>query len=363
MLKNSAIVKTFIFLLLGGYPFHICIAQVFPVEGTLFGRPFQTNVDHELAKTMLTNPADSNVIQLFLDYYAHELNTETLSEITQKFSFDVATIFFIEKLYEQEENRRLQDFYLAMIDTLSLEDETPALSFLQDYFIAFVPGFRYEHIDNGGDFLRQRILFDSAGINYEMIKIEGVGRVGRNAEIIANRLKELSELHNKIIVISVSKGGLETAIALGELVDFQSISSVKAWINVGGILKGTPVADRWAKPFMRFWISCGLFWANIKVDLKGLLTDMSYKQGKDRYNALNIPPEIYTVNLIAASLGQEQKKKTVFTSPNDSFSPLADAITEKGVVVVEVGNDHYFRDVDLNTRMVALLRYTVTQIK
>ena len=362
MLKKSLIIKIHIFLFSCGCICHPGSAQNIPVEGALFGRPFQTKVDHEFAKTMLTNPADSSVMRLFANYESRILNTETLSEITGHFSFDVATLFFLEKLYEQEENRKIQDFYLDMIDSLSLEDEASELSFLQDYFIAFVPGFRYEHINNGGNFLQQRLLFDAAGIAYELIGIEGTGRVGRNAEIIADRLQELSRHHNNMIVISVSKGGLETAMALGGLVDMQCISSIKAWINVGGILKGTPVADRWAKPFMRFWIACGLFWANIKVDLKGLLTDMSYIQGKDRYESLRIPPEIYTVNLIAVSLGQEQAKKTVFTSPNDSFSPLADAITENGLVVVEMGLDHYFRDIDLNTRMVALLHYINRQL-
>ena len=349
-------------LLYFGYVYHFVDAQNIQVDGILFGRPIQTFVDSELAKNMLTNPTDSNVMRLFSNFSTYEINTETLSEITQIYSMDVATLFFLKKIYEQEENRLIQDFYLTAIDTLSLENNKYDLTFLQDYFIAFVPGFRYEYIDNGGDFLQQRILLDSAGIEYEMINIEGIGRVNRNAEIIADRLQELSKIHSNIIVISVSKGGMETAIALGELIQPQNLSAIKAWINVGGILKGTPIADRWAKPFMRFWMACGLIVANIKVDLKGLLIDMSYELGKDRYKSFNIPPEIYTINLIAASFGKEQEKKCVFTSPNDSFSPLADAITENGVVVVEIGLDHYFKDIDLNSRMVALLNYIVRQL-
>ena len=362
-MKKSIAIKLCVFLFSFEYSYHTGIAQNIPVEGTLYGRPFQAYVDHELAKTMLANPADSSVVQLFSNYSARELTTETLSEITQKYSFDVATLFFIEQLYAQEENRQLQDFYLTAIDTLSLEDKTSALSFLQDYFIAFVPGFRYKNlVDNGGNFLQQRLLFDAAGIDYELIDIEETGRIDVNAKIVAQRLQELCQLHHNIIVISVSKGGLETAIALGKLDDPQTVSSLKAWINVGGILKGTPVADYWAKPFKRFWIACGLFWANIKVDLKGLLTDMSYQQGKERYNTLHIPSEIYTINIIAASLGHKIEEKSVFTSPNDTFSPLADSITEDGAVVVEMGLDHYFKNIDLNVRMVALLQYIVHRL-
>ena len=342
---------------------YICTAQMIPVEGTLFGRPIKTEVDHQLAKTMLTNTADSSVMHLFSYYNVLELTTENLSRITQNYSFDVATLFFIKTLYENEENREIQDFYLNMIDTLSLEKAINSLTFLKDYFIAFVPGFRYEHIDNGGNFLQQRLLFDSAGIEYELIQIDGTGRVQPNAEIVANRLYELNKIHQNIIIISVSKGGLETAIALAELLDLNNASSIKAWLNVGGILKGTPVADRWSRPVMRFWMACGLFMVRIKVELKGLLNEMSYELGKERYNSFDIPSHIYTVNLIAASLGKEQPKKNVFTSPNDSFSHLTDAITEEGVVVVEMGKDHYFREVDLNVRMVALLHYIVKQLE
>jgi len=336
-------------------------AQNIPVEGALFGRPFSTNVDHELAKTMLTNPDDSSVLQLYSDYDAHELNTETLSKIVQKYSFDVAALYFVKRIYGQEKNRQIQDEYLAAIDTLSLENAAPALSFLQNYYIAFVPGFRYKHINNGGDFIQQRLLLESAGIAHELIAIEETGLVDVNAQIIADRLQKINLLYPNIIVISVSKGGLETAIAIGKLATPESISSVKAWINVGGILKGTPVADRWAKPFMRFWISCGLFWKGIKVNLSGLLTDMSYKNGVERYSTLKIPPEIYTVNLTSVPL-EQQDKSTTFTSPNDRFSPLADAITENGTVVIEMGLDHYFSEIDLNIRMTSLLHYIVKQL-
>jgi len=336
--------------------------NMIPVEGILFGRPIQTNVDHELAKKMLTNPTDSSVMRLLSDYSDRLLNTETLTEITQKYSLHVATLFFVKKKYEQEKNRSLQDYYLATIEAFYNEQGEHSLSFLQDYFIVFVPGFRYLHVDNGGNFLDQRLLFDVAGISYEMIMIEETGLVEDNANIIVNRMKELTAVHKQIIIISVSKGGLETAIALDRLSNSQHLSSIKAWINVGGILKGTPVADRWARPFMRFWLASGLFWKRIKVDLKGLLTDLSYEQGKERYSYIKIPPSIKTINLVAVPLRQ-QAKRSVFTSPNDGFSYLADTITEGGIAVFEMGVDHFFQGVDLNNRMVALLKYIVESRK
>jgi len=232
---------------------------------------------------MLTNPKDSSVLQLFSDYSTREINTETLSEITKKYSIDVATLFFVEKIYEQEKNRTSQNCYLTALDNFKNEKIEQHLSFLKNYFIVFVPGFRYKHINNGGNFLNQRRLFDSVGICYEMIEIEEAGLVDNNAKIISNRLRELNSLHDSILIISVSKSGLETAIALENMNGSNDISSVKGWINVGGILRGTPVADMWYPPFRRFWMSCGLFFIRKSLNLKALLSDLSYNRCKEKY--------------------------------------------------------------------------------
>jgi hypothetical protein len=247
------------------------------------------------------------------------------------------------------------------MDNIFTDTIEQQLSFLQDFFVVFVPGFRYKMTSNGSNFLNQRLLLDSAGISYEMIDIHETGFVEDNAKIVADRLQELSKLHNNMIVISVSKGGLETAIALGMMSSPQNIPSVKAWINVGGILKGTPVADAWRPLRKRMWLSTGLFFAGIKVNVKGLTADLSYKRCKEKYKTLKIPAEITTVNLVATPLSRQGKKKKNL-SPNDGFSPLADTITEDGVVVMEIGVDHFFREIDLNIRMAALLHYIVNQL-
>jgi hypothetical protein len=173
-------------------------------------------------------------------------------------------------------------------------------------------------------------------------------------------MQELNKLHENIIVISVSKGGLETAIALERLAAAQKHSSIKAWINVGGTLKGTPVADVWSRPLKRFWMSCGLFFIGQKVELKALLNDLSYKRCKEKYGAIKIPSEIMTVNLIGAPL--RQGEETIIRVPNDGFSPLPDAITKDGLVVVEMESDHFLKNMNLNSRMVVLLRYIVNHL-
>ena len=348
-----------IILLVLGSAYGMSAAQkIIPVAGTLFGQPFQTNVDHELAKTMLTNPEDSSVIQLFSDYYKREINTETLSEITQKYSIDVASLLLAEKLYEKPSNKQAQDDYF-LLDNIDTSDLCTQLAELADFYVVFIPGFKYE--GNVGGFLRQRQLFDAAKMPYQMIDIDEVGLIDDNAAMIAERLKEINTLYHNIIIISVSKGGLETAIALGKLLKPEDITQVKAWINVCGILKGSPVADYWSAPLRKAFVSCGMFFIGKKnANITGLLNDMSYVKCKEKYENLTTPSDIYTVNVVALSLGR--KKKSIMLQPNDGLSPLLDSITEHGVVVVEAGTNHLFENVNLNVRMVATLQHIANHL-
>ena len=331
------------------------IKKMARIQGTLFGRAVQTKVDHELAKTILTNPNDSAVVQFFSDYSNYELNTETLAKITREYSIDVATLFFIKRVYEQDKNRRAQDYYLSGVHDLTEEDIKQQIALLKRYYIVFVPGFQYECANNGGDFLDQRAFLDTTDISYEMIMLDEVGLVESNAKMIADRLQELCTIYSDIVVISVSKGGLETAIALDKISEIQNISSIKFWINVCGTLKGTPLADFWLQPLRRIWMSCILFFSGQKVNLKRLLNDMSYESCKERYKSITVPPEIVPINLIGVPLGRDKRSKMAV--PNDTFSPSPDSIAGDGAVIVEIDSDHYFKEVDMNKRMMVVLKY------
>jgi hypothetical protein len=341
---------------------NICAAQKdLQVEGTLFGRPFLTQVDHKLAATMLTNRQDSSVVNLFDHYRNTELCDELLKDITKNYSLHVASLFLVERLYKQERNKLLQDYYLSTIDTLFIQDADQQLSFLKDFYIVFVPAFNYE--SNAGNFWEQRVLLDSAKISNEIIKTQQWGLVEENAELIANKLQEISKLHRNIIVISVSKGSLETALALEKISNLDVLRSLKAWINVSGILNGSPAADYWSIPKKKVWLKCGLFFAGKrKVPLTQLLNDLSYKQRKQNEKSWAIPKSIYTISFITAKLS-EKKDRSLLVIPGDGYSPFLDEIVKDGDVVVEMNADHTFKGVNLNIRMAALLHYIVNNIQ
>jgi hypothetical protein len=326
------------------------------VEGVLFGHPLHVRVDHKLAATMLTNRQDSSVAKSLASYRNAELSSELLEDITRKYSLNVSTLFFAERLYGQGKNRQLQDYYLSAIDTLPMAEVDRLLSSLQDFHVVFVPAFNYE--SNTGSFLQQRELLDAARISNEIVKVQPWGLVADNAKMIAQRLQEISRQRSNIIIVSASKGSLETAIALGEILKPDELGAVKGWINACGILKGSPAADYWAVPLRRYWLSCGLFFVGKQPNLTQLLGDLSYNRRKQDAQTLVIPASVYTINLIAVGLGK-RKDRTKMLVPNDGYSPLLDEIVGGGDVVMEVGSNHTFANVDLNIRLVALLRYLV----
>lgn len=328
------------------------------VNGTLFGRPYSTTVDHPLAKEMLTHPGSLEVGQLLGKFSGQPLETETLREVANSYSMDVSTLYFLARTYSMEENRRAQDSYLRYVDELSESNYDEMLEPLRDYYVVFAPGLDYHDTTNGGDFAKQRRLLTRHGVGNELIPTGTWGYTEDNAAIIAKRLKELNQEHKQMVVVSASKGGLDVAVALGGLVSAEEVSSVKAWISVGGILRGSPVADEYLR-FPKRWIAkVGLLFVGQKLQL---VRDVSYHSRKRKFEELDFPSHIKRIHFVGAPLSTQIHKriKANYCSikdygPNDGITPLADEVTEGGIVVSELGFDHYYKHPEIDKRTIAL---------
>ena len=57
-------------------------------------------------------------------------------------------------------------------------------------------------------------------------------------------IKQLRGLGLHLVVVSASKSGAEVALALGRVLTPAETSHVRAWVSIGGVLRGSPVADR-----------------------------------------------------------------------------------------------------------------------
>lgn len=328
------------------------------VNGTLYGRAIQTTVDDELARLMLIDPNSREVESLFAAHESEPLSTTTLAGIAEEHSMDVATLYFMQRAYQNERNKSAQDRYLAHLDQFGGDSVGPQLAALKGYYVAFVPGLDYNDTTNGGNFARQRRLLSAHGVQNEMIVTGDWGYTDDNAAIVAARLKELSVEHERIIVVSASKGGLETAVALGRIMKPEESTAVKAWVSVGGILKGSPVADTYLH-WPKCWVAeVGLKFVGQKIDL---VKDVSYAKRADEFDGFTFPEHLMRLHFIGAPLATQVEKRirSHYCSissfgPNDGITPLADEVTDDGVIITELGLDHYYKSPDIDKKTIAL---------
>ena len=329
--------------------------EILKANGFFTGQQFNSTVDHPLAKDIIENPNSQGVKDFITKYQEQKLNTSTLAIISKEYSNDVATFYFLQELYKDRLNRFCQDLYHKIVSSL---DSSIYKSFESFHFV-FVPGLGYkEDTTTGADFSRQRKLLDQNGVSNELIETEEWGLSDDNALIIAERLKLINAMYSNILVVSASKGGLETALALSELLNTNEISNLISWVNVGGILKGSPIADNYLKA-PKCWFAQFMLWTkgkNIEI-----VKDLSYKKRSLEFEKLNIPKTINVINFLGVPLATQINKeiKSRYCSmlelgPNDGLTPIADEITKNGYVISELGLDHYYRDELIDKKTLAL---------
>jgi len=228
----------------------------YDAAGELAGQPVMTRVDSAAAvyylESYLPGHAEDPDLDARLDAALagggpSPQDRLGLQALTRELSTDVASMYFVDRLYAQPDNRRMQDRYHAFLERLNTaprEDIVAELAAFSGYQIVFIPGYAYRsNPANGADFSRQRALLSELGFSPLLIETEELGTVERNAEIVTDALRELAVSHDKLVLVSASKGGAEAAIVLNALQSEPAGQRIQAWISVGGLLRGSPYAD------------------------------------------------------------------------------------------------------------------------
>jgi hypothetical protein len=319
----------------------------FSVAGLLAGQYVATTVDSALAKYYLVHYLKGHRITLEYDTaIAQALNEgpvdpadrEGLQQLSQRFSTDFATIHFVARLYDTPANRHAQDAFHAFLQQRTTAAATPVTPFLdasRSSLIAFVPGYAYKKDQTtGADFARQRRVMMQEGFHTVLIETDELGSVEANAAIIADTLVRLGAQHDKIILVSASKGGPEVALALGERLPAAALRHVQAWISVGGLLRGSPYADRWLS-----WPKCWL--AHLVFAFQGLrppvIRNLSTAVRRAAFARLRVPAHILTLQYVGVPLSGHIGTSTSGRysaleplGPNDGLTLLADELVPGG---------------------------------
>jgi hypothetical protein len=341
------------------------------VQGTLAGQAIATTLDSQVSKYYLEhylrsdriNPAYDQAIDRALTIWNQRpLDSDSLRELTQEFSPDFATLYFISRLYQDPINRRAQDAFHTYVATLR-EQGPRAVSRIAKrsapYLIAFVPGYAYKKDPaTGADFAQQRRLMTAAGFKNVLIETDELATVDRNAKIVASEILRLSEEHRRIILVSTSKGGTEVALAIGKLLPPERLESLKAWVSIGGLLRGTPSADQalqWPKSWL---VRAAFFFTGHRGEV---IEDLNTKKRREVFAQLEFPEDTLTLQYVGAPLsgqiaayvqGRYDDLKSL--GPNDGLTLLADELIDGGVVITDIGLDHYYLDPEIDLKTFAL---------
>jgi hypothetical protein len=241
----------------------------------------------EVGGDRISSPVDSEIARYFLEEYLPDKRTnpewdqqidgflkaakkrpftnEELEVIADQTSVDFAAMLFAETQTERHRTIKetfLTQYRLVQQGLVSLEAAT------QRYKILLVPGLFYQSKpETKGDLREVRAMLLEAGFEVVSIPILEAGTVEQNAKIIADFVRGEPTNGKELILVSTSKGGPDTAYALGHLMDEEAAKKVAVWFSVGGVLRGSPLADQWTS-WPRRWIAAtvGVF-AGFSVDM------------------------------------------------------------------------------------------------
>jgi hypothetical protein len=351
-----------------------------PANGHLAGESISTTVDSAIAKHYLENslsssPANSKLDRRISDieqrFRGRPLDWLTLKELSGQTSPDFATLFFIKQSLLDGRNARLQTAYWQEVSRINKAGQTAqavaARKQLHQYRFIFVPGFHYlSDRSSGADFYNQRQLFSRLGLHVELARTLEDGTIEENAAIIADTVRTESKSNARLILISASKGGPETALALGKMLEPKETKSVKAWLSVGGLIEGTFLADH-VSTWPKSWL------ARIILRYSGIdprsLPGMTTIASRRRMKEITLPGHIFLLQFVGAPLSGDIANDVRHRyielrkyGPNDGLTLLADELVPRGVTVIEPGLDHFYQDPEIDLKSLALANVVADEL-
>jgi hypothetical protein len=303
--------------------------------------------------------ADDEVVGAQAELGAHpelaELNAEALQAISRRKGINFATSLLFERVTNSPRHapfiRRIEELRARPLPGRRLRAT-----------VAIAPGAFYREFPHTG--ADGQILVEQAkklGAATCVIPTGSTGTLADNARQIVDWLTTRPR-DEPIILGSVSKGGSDIKLALAHSPD--AFHSVVAWINVCGILSGSPMVN-WLRTHRLQYLFYRLLFLLKRLDF-GVIGDLNHGVGAPLDFDLALPPHLKTVHVIGFPLEEHLTNRLARTchsriadyGPNDGAIVLADACAVPGLIYPVWGSDHYMRPVwELRTLAGALLTY------
>jgi hypothetical protein len=229
--------------------------------------------------------------------------------------------------------------------------------------LVIVPGAFYrENPRSGADGRLLREQAERLGCPTGIIPIASRGMLQRNARIICDWLLEHQE--QPVILASLSKGGADVKMALAEPDAASAFKNVAAWVNLCGILNGTPMAE-WLLSRNPAALLNRLYYT-LRGQGLGFLRDLRYGSGCPLDFQLQLPQNFRMITIagfplrehLSNALARRCHRRLAHLGPNDGSLVLADVCALPGLLYPIWGADHYLRpQTDVRQLVLAVLQY------
>jgi hypothetical protein len=253
-------------------------------------------------------------------------------------SIDTATV----ALYEQVRASPRHGAFIRQVESdepVQIEGPTPR--------VVIMPGaFHRQYAHTGADGRRVLELAAQAGWSAEVVPVPSLGSMAANAAILADCLAQ--RRGQPIILVSLCKGGADVRALLDQADARETFGDVRAWVNISGLVKGTPlVAWLRARPW-RYWavrllLRCrGQRWAHIEelrrdVDAP-LARQVVIPQGMRVLYVAGFP----RIADLSNDWARRGHTRLAPLGPNDGGGILlADLLDLPGEIYPVLGADHY----------------------
>jgi hypothetical protein len=350
-----------------------------PLHGEFAGQHIATTVDAPIAsyyvESYLAGARHREDWDVALNAIHRELGDRLptsmeLRDWSRLYSTDLATLVLARQVSRQAQKQPLDTLFheeLSAVLNAQRSGNLDALAVDPDFLILFVPGWLYKSDSTtGADFARFRAHLSRHGARVALIETGENLSVEENAKLIEAQILRLAASRQQLILVSGSKGGPEVALALSNLRDHPAGRQVKAWLNIGGLLHGTRLADVGLS-----WPTCWFVYLAVLPDrsFEGIRS-LSTAQSTTRLAAIQLPQDTLVVNYLGIPLsGQVSDQarggysRLKMDGPNDGLTYLAEAIAPNSVTIPELGVDHYFRRSDIDLKSLALARAIARHVK
>jgi hypothetical protein len=199
----------------------------------------------------------------------------------------------------------------------------------------------------GGDGRVVRGVAEKMGWQTDLIPLLSLGSVAENALLLRRWFEQHSK--ERIILVSLSKGGADFKMALATTEASSLFRNVVAWVNVCGPLNGSHMANWVLTSRIRTWFfRLKFLWQKRNFQF---ITDLRHDENAPLAFPLRPPPSMKVLSLIGFPLQQHMTTRfsrfchrTLATcGPNDGTTLLSDLSQWPDEIYPAWGMDHYFR--------------------